>query len=166
MFRLKLMVLLTLTLIGCGEPVDLVLPSSAEIEAHYLYEGRLGAEVTGNVAVVTVGQSARQLRRGGTLWAKVGPYIFLFSEETQQLLNDYPSLAAVRVITVVGESEVANVLLGRDALSDIQWRRALNIAGRARVNGTQRVTLLQDLVRWGEDHAEEYNYNPRYARSK
>ena len=166
MFRLKLMVLLTLTLIGCGEPVDLVLPSSAEIEANYLYEGRLGAEVKGNGAVVTVGQSARQLRRGGTLWAKVGPYIFLFSEETQQLLNDYPSLAAVRVITVVGESEVANVLLGRDALSDIQWRRALNIAGRARVNGTQRVTLLQDLVRWGEDHAEEYNYNPRYARSK
>ncbi len=55
---------------------------------------------------------------------------------------------------------------GRDALSDIQWRRALNIAGRARVNGTQRVTLLQDLVRWGEDQAEEYNYNPRYARSK
>ncbi len=51
MFRLKLMVLLTLTLIGCGEPVDLVLPSSAEIEAHYLYEGRLGAEVKGNVAV-------------------------------------------------------------------------------------------------------------------
>ena len=166
MFRLKLMVLLTLTLIGCGVPVDLVLPSSAEIEAHYLYEGRLGAEVKGNVAVVTVGQSARQLRRGGTLWAKVGPYIFLFSEETQHLLNDYPSLAAIRVITVVGESEVANVLLGRDALSDIQWRRALNIAGRARVNGTQRVTLLQDLVRWGEDHAEEYNYNPRYARSK
>ncbi|MEE2905949.1 MAG: hypothetical protein VX801_06075 [Gemmatimonadota bacterium] len=67
---------------------------------------------------------------------------------------------------MVGESEVANVLLGRDALSDVQWRRALNIAGRARVNGTQRVTLLQDLVRWGEDYAEEYNYNPRYARSK
>jgi hypothetical protein len=34
------------------------------------------------------------------------------------------------------------------------------------VNGTRRVTLLQDLVRWGEDHAEEYNYNPRYMRSK
>jgi len=166
MFRLELMVLLALALVGCGESVDLVLPSSAEIEAHYLYEGPLGAGVKGNVAVVTVGQSARQLRRGGTLWAKVGPYIFLFSEETQQLLNDYPSLAAVRVISMVGESEVANVLLGRDALSDIQWRRALNIAGRARVNGTRRVTLLQDLVRWGEDHAEEYNYNPRYTRSK
>ena len=36
MFRLELMVLLTLTLVGCGESVDLVLPSSAEIEAHYL----------------------------------------------------------------------------------------------------------------------------------
>ncbi|GIT50265.1 MAG: hypothetical protein Ct9H300mP15_04780 [Gemmatimonadota bacterium] len=166
MFRLKLMVLLTLTLIGCGEPVDLVLPSSAEIEAHYLYEGRLGAEVKGNVAVVTVGQSARQLGVEVPCGRKLALTFFLFSEETQQLLNDYPSLAAVRVITVVGESEVANVLLGRDALSDIQWRRALNIAGRARVNGTQRVTLLQDLVRWGEDHAEEYNYNPRYARSK
>ena len=166
MFRLELMLLLTLALLGCREPVDLALPSTAEIEAHYLYQGPLGADVKGNVAVVTVGQSAQQLRRGGTLWAKVGPYIFLFSEETQQLMDNYPGLAAVRVITTVGESEVANVLLGRDALSDVQWRRALNIAGRARVNGTRRVTLLQDLVRWGEDHAEEYNYNPRYTRSQ
>lgn len=165
-FRLEMILLLTFALAGCGERSDLVLPSSAEIEANYLYEGSLRADVRGNVAVLAVGQSARQLRRGGALWAKVGPYIFLFSEETQKLLNDYPGLAAVRVITMVGESEVANVLLGRDALSDIQWRRALNIAGRARVNGTRKVTLLQDLVRWGEDHVEEYEYNTRYTRSK
>ena len=166
MFRLEMILLLTFALVGCGERSDLALPSSAEVEANYLYEGSFRADVRGNVAVLAVGQSARQLQRGGTLWAKVGPYIFLFSEETQKLLNDYPGLAAVRVITMVGESEVANVLLGRDALSDIQWRRALNIAGRARVNGTRKVTLLQDLVRWGEDHVKEYEYNTRDTRSK
>ena len=88
MFRLEMILLLTFALVGCGERSDLALPSSAEVEANYLYEGSFRADVRGNVAVLAVGQSARQLRRGGALWAKVGPYIFLFSEETQKLLNE------------------------------------------------------------------------------
>ena len=90
-------------------------------------------------------------------------YVFLFTEETQRLFADHSGLAAVRVITLVGDAEVANVLLARDELSDILWRRSLNIAGLARRDGTERVTLLEDLVRWGETHTE-YTYNPRYTQ--
>jgi hypothetical protein len=95
----------------------------------------------------------------------VGPYIFLFSGETHQLFQDYPGLAGVRFITTVGDVEVGNALLARETLSDVRWRRSLNIAGLARRDGTGQVTLLQDLVRWGEDHTE-YTYNPRYTRGR
>ena len=54
-------------------------------------------------------------------------------------------------------------MLLRDELSDLQWRRSLNIAGLARRDGTNRMTLLEDLVRWGEDHTT-YEYNERYTR--
>lgn len=142
---------------------ELVLPDAEAVESYYDYGGGLAAEIVGNVAVVRVTQSAQQLRRGGTLWAKVGPYIFLFSEETERLFADHSGLAAVRMITLVGETEVANALLARDELSDVLWRRSLNIAGLARRDGTGQMTLLEDLVRWGESHTE-YTYNPRYTQ--
>jgi len=154
-----------LSVVGCDEPVDLTLPSDDEVVAHYEYAGGLSAEVVGNVANVFVAQDARQLRRGGTLWAKMGPYIFLFSEETRSLFEAYPGLAGVRVVTRVGNAEVANALLPRDGLTDVQWRRALNIAGRARRDGTETLGLLEDLVHWGEDHTE-FEYNPRYTRRR
>lgn len=139
------------------------LPTSEEIASYYEYGRALEAEMTGNVAVITVEQSAQQLRNGGTLWAKVGPYIFLFSEETKRLFEDYPGLAGVRVITRVGTAEVANALLAHDDLNDVLWARSLNIAGQARRDGTNRMTLLEDLVEWGEDHTE-FSYNERYTR--
>ena len=148
---------------GCLQPRDLTLPTDDDVLAYYETERGMEAEVVGNVAVITVSQSPQQLRTGGALWAKVGPYVFLFSEETQQLFLDYSGLAAVRVITTVGEAEVANALLTRDELSDVLWRRSLNISGLARRDGTKRMTLLEDLVDWGEDHTE-FTYNERYTR--
>jgi len=150
---------------GCQDPAELAVPSGAEVTEYYKYEGRLSAEVTGNVATVSVSQDPQLLRRGGSLWAKVGPYVFVFSDETHQLFLDYPGLAGVRVVTTVGGAQVASALLARETLSDVLWRRSLNIAGKARRDGTERVTLLQDLVRWGEDRTE-YEYNPRYTRSR
>ena len=118
----------------------------------------------GNVAEVTITQPARDLRRGGTLWAKVGPYVLLFSEETEGLFSVFPGLAGVRVITVSSDgNEVARALLARDSLNGITWRRAIHIAGLARRDGTRRPTLLEELVEWGEDHTE-FTYNPRYSR--
>jgi hypothetical protein len=121
--------------------------------------------VAGNVAEITIAQSPQQLRRGGRIWAQVGPYIYLFSEPTVSLFRDYGGLAGVRVVTVVGNTEVARALLPRTALNDLTWRRALNVAGRARLEGTERVSLLEDLTRFGEDHTE-FEYNPRYTRQR
>ncbi len=149
--------------VGCEEP-DLSLPNSAEIEGAYTYGGSLSASMNGNVAEITIVQASRQLQRGGRLWAKVGPFVLLFSKETETLFRDYPGLAGVRAITVTsGGAEVARALLARATLNDLTWRRSLNISGLARRDGTRRPTLLEDLVEWGEDHTE-FIYNPRYTR--
>jgi hypothetical protein len=148
---------------GCEE-TDLTLPRVGEVEGAYSYGGRLSATLNGNVAEISIVQADRQLQRGGTLWAKVGPYVLLFSRPTEDLFREYPGLAGVRVITTTSDgTEVARALLARDVLNDLTWRRALNIAGRARRDGTRRPTLLEDLVRWGEDHTE-HDYNPRYSQ--
>ena len=148
---------------GCEER-DLTIPSVSAVEDEFQYGGSLSAAVNGNVVEVTITQPERQIRRGGTLWAKVGPYVLLFSEDTENLFRDYPGLAGVRVVTTLpGGEEVARALLPRDNLNDLTWRRALNISGLARRDGTRRPTLLENLVRWGEDHTE-YTYNPRFTR--
>jgi len=157
-------VLLFLFVSGCEQEQDLTLPTAEQAKSYYESVGDLqDVEINGNVVVVVVRQPAEQLRRGGSLWAKVGPYIYLFSDETQRLFDDFNGLAAVRVITETGNgTTVANALLARDALTDVLWRRSLNIAGQARRDGTERITLIEDLIRWGEDHTE-FEYNPRYV---
>lgn len=150
---------------GCVPSRELTLPSADQVTERYEYDRGLRAEISGNVAVLTVEQDPTQLRRGGSLWAKVGPYVFLFSEETRGLFDDFPGLAGVRVTTEVGGTEVASALLTRDELSDILWRRALNIAGKARRDGTHQVSLVEDLIGWGEDHTE-HTYNTRYTRQR
>jgi hypothetical protein len=148
---------------ACQEPVDLTLPTEDQLrEVYASVPGLTEVSMNGNVAVIVVDQPAQQLRRGGSLWAKVGPYIYLFSEETRQLFNDYTGLAAVRVTTKTGSSTVASALLSYDELTDVLWRRSLNISGLARRDGTERVTLLEDLIEWGEDHTE-FEYNSRYV---
>jgi hypothetical protein len=150
-------------LAACAPRPELVVPSAEEAAAYYTSENALEVHINGNVVVLTVRQSAAELRRGGSLWAKVGPYIYLFSDETRRLFEDFSGLAAVRVITrTVGGEEIANAILARDELTGVLWRRALNIAGQARLEGTERPGLLDVLVRWGEDHTT-YTYNPRFV---
>lgn len=147
---------------ACSGP-KLKLPTAKEIESHYKYAGKLTAKLNGNVAEVTVVQPSYQIRRGGVLWAKVGPYILLFSANTQSLFDDYSGLAGVRVTTeLAGGREIAQALLRRNELSDILWRRSLHIAGMARKYGTSRPGLLDDLVTWGEEHTD-HQYNKEYA---
>ena len=146
---------------GCEEGNgNLALPSDAEVEAHYPSAADLSVRVSGNIVEVTVDQPLQQVRRGGSLWAKVGPYIYLFTDETETLLREYPGLSGVRVITRTDRdrTEVARAFLHRDALNKLTWRRARNIAGKARRDGTRRPVLLEDLVEWGQDHTEfEYS---------
>ncbi len=149
---------------ACAEEAELAVPSAEAVASYYDYEsGRLEARISGNVAEITVTQPASQLRRGGTMWAKMGPYVLLFTEETWKLFQDYPGLAAVRVVTRVARGpEVARAMLARDELSGVLWRRSLNIAGKARKYGSDRMTLIEDLIEWGEDHTT-FEYNPRYT---
>ena len=142
------------------EEVNVALPSESEAGAHYANSSDLSVSLNGNVVEVTVDQPFRQVRRGGSLWAKVGPYIYLFTNETESLLSQYPAVSGVRVITRTGRSnaEVARAFLHRDSLNELTWRRARNIAGRARIEGTRYPVLLEELVEWGQDHTE-FGYN-------
>ena len=158
--------LLAGVLTGCEEP-ELVVPSADEVAQHYTYQaGRLDVEMSGNVAEITVTQPWSQIRRGGSMWARVGPYVFLFSQPTQEVFRTYSGLAAVRVETQTpGGTTIARATLTRDALNDLTWRRSLNISGKARKEGTRRPSFIEDLIRWGEDHVKEFEYNPRYDGS-
>ncbi len=142
---------------------DLTLPTAKEVEAHYKYVGELQARMDGNVAEIVITQPTSQIRKGGVLWAKVGPYILLFTDATQSLFQDYRGLAGVRVTTqLAGGREIARALLRRHELSDILWRRSLHISGMARKYGTKRPALLDDLVRWGEEHTQ-YDYEKSFT---
>jgi len=139
-------------------------PTAEQAAAFYENaSGLIGVEVSGNVVEVRIRQPASQLRRGGSLWARVGPYIYLFTPGTRDLFEAYGGVAAVRVITLApGDVEVARATLKRDALSDILWRRSLNLLGHALEEGTRRPSRLEDLVQWGERYTE-YRYNPTYV---
>jgi hypothetical protein len=149
---------------ACADPDEPPLPSAEEILSYYSVERTIEAEINGNVAELILYQPAAQLQRGGSLWAKVGPYIYLFSDATRQLMRDHAGLAAVRVITRdPSGDEVARATLARGTLNDLTWRRALNLSGRARRDGSQRVGLLEDLIRWGEDRTD-FEYSQQYVR--
>ena len=145
---------------GCQE-VEFVVPEASEVEAHYIIPARSTFSMKGNVAEIEVWQSTSDLRKGGALWAKVGPYVYLFSPATRDALTEFNGLAGIRVITrTPGGTEIARATLLRDALNVVTWKKALGVAGRARMEG--RLGLLQSLVSWGEDHTD-FRYNRDYA---
>lgn len=157
--------LTSLVLQGCGEEGPAVLPSASEVESYYLYPQGLEASVDEAVVEIEAVQPKRHLERGGRIWARSGPYILLFSEETRSLFRDYPDLTGVQVTTVTPDgTPIARARLHRDALSGTLWRRSMNIAGRARRGGTERPALLEDLVRWGEEYTD-YEYAPRFQET-
>jgi len=159
---LAILAVATLAGTGCAADVEPELPTADEAAAYYEMSSDFSVALDGNVAEVTVQQSPAQLRRGGAMWARMTPYMYLFTDATRRLLEDFPGLAGVRVVTRAGDAEVARVTLARNALNSLTWRRTLNIAGKARRDGATRLTLLEDLIEWGEDHTE-FEYNTRYT---
>jgi hypothetical protein len=143
---------------------ELSIPDQAEAAGFYQnFKDLTNVELSGNVVVLTVQQPAAQLRRGGSLWAQVGPYIYLLSPGTRELLGAFPGVAAVRVITYTNQGEeVARAMLARDTMSDYQWRRSLHLLGLALKEGTATPSRLTDLVRWGEQYTD-YDYSPTYV---
>ena len=146
-----------------GEP-DLTLPSPEELEG--VYGPAVDVELKGNVVDVHVIQPADQLRRGGAVWAKVGPYIYLFTPQTQQLFDSYPGLGGVQVTTMDGrERLIARAMLESRTLNGVTWRKAIGLAGRARLEGTQRPSYILDLIQYGEDLVE-HEYSSRYVKDQ
>lgn len=157
-----LFVLFALTALGACEQEPLLVPTEDDVAGYYESTAEMSFNMSGNVAEITVEQDRNQLRRGGSLWARMTPYMYLFTPGTEQIFNDFSGLAAVRLITRVGNDEVARIMLERSSLNELTWRRTLNIAGLARRDGREQLTLLEDLIQWGEDHTD-FEYNERYT---
>jgi hypothetical protein len=141
------------------------LPTVEEAAIPYLAMG-MDAEyaLNGNVFEIRVVQPRNQLERGGSLWAKVGPYVYVFSPATRAVFEDNAAIAGVRVITVTPDGdEVARALLRREVMREAKWRRALNLLGLALQEGTQRPTRLEALVSFGEENTD-YQYSPDWVR--
>ena len=137
-------------------------PSAEEVASHYTFEGDLEVEMSGNVAQISVTIDGEQFRMGGELWARAAPYVFLFSPATRDAFETHAGLGGVRVIVNYHNGAmVGQALLERSTLNSVGWDRALNVAGRARTQGTQSPGYMRDLVSWGEDHTD-FQYNPEY----
>ena len=163
---------LLLALVGCDRILpnrtDATLPPIADVEAIYERNGLVNGSYAfnGNIVEVTVPQAEDQIRRGGSLWARVGPYIYLFTPATREVFDTWEGIAAVRVITRLPDgAEIARARLDRTRLSDILWQRSLNILGRTLQEGTERPVVIEELVNWGEEYTE-YQYNPDYVRRR
>lgn len=147
---------------ACSRTPDLTLPTAEEI--HGIYGPSAEVTLKGNVVDVSVVQAADQLRRGGSVWAKVGPYIYLFTPQTQELFESYPGLGGVQVTTLDGRGRlIARAMLERGTLNGVTWKRAIGLAGRARIEGTQRPSYILDLIEYGEDLVE-HEYSSRYVK--
>jgi len=160
-----LLVLPILSLVGCDRllPRAVTVPTAAQADSVFRAHGiEATVTVSGNVVELDAAQPAIQLERGGALWARVGPYIYLFSPATSQLFDNYPGLAAVRTRTHVGRREVATAQLVRDTMRAGEWRQATGILAQALKEGTYRPSRLEELVRWGERFTT-YHYNPAFV---
>lgn len=139
-------------------------PAAEEVEPFYATSGGVDSvRLNGNVVVVHVEQPYQQLQRGGSLWARVGPYVYLMTPSTRSVFEAFPGVAAVRVVTHLPDgTEVARAMLRRDAMSDVLWRRTLNILGTALEGGRENPRKLEQLTEWGEERTE-FRYNPDYV---
>lgn len=162
---LAAMVGLALLVPACErEPEPPEMPTSDVVRNYYGNPASLQEVVIrGNVVQVEFGQSGDQLRRGGSLWARVGPYIYLFSPGTRTIFDRNSDVAAVRVVTFApGGEEVGRAMLSRDELTENEWRRSQNLLALALRDAGVRPSTVEDLVDWGEDHTE-FSYNPEYV---
>lgn len=137
---------------------ELTLPSEADLRGTYGEAAHV--RLNGNVVEVVVQQPREHLERGGQLWVKVGPYIYLFTPQTREIFEKYTGVAAVRAITrMPGAGEIARATLVRDTLNDYTWPRAFELAAEARRSGSEDPKAVYDFVRWAERYTDhQYSY--------
>lgn len=150
---------------GCAERGErLDLPTVAQVDSVYdqATNDPDSISISGNVVELRYRQPTEQITRGGSLWARVGPYIYLFTPATRSLFEGFADVGGVRVITIAPDgTEIARAMLPREQMTDLRWRRSLNLLGHALQEGTQRPTRLEDLIEWGERHTE-HRYEEAY----
>lgn len=153
--RLRVLIVLGIAgVAGCDSaPAGMQLPSTDEV-AEWYGEGT-SADFNGNRLEITGPMEDDYIRRGGRLWARSGPYFFLFNVHVRDLMVNYPDIAAVRV-TAVTESgeEIAVATLLRDDMNEYRWREALARSSLAQRDGTRNPRLVERLITFGEDHTE------------
>jgi hypothetical protein len=139
---------------GCEQPDrEWVLPDPAEVASWY-GEGT-EAHFDGNLLEIRGTIDPEFLRRGGRLWARSGPYFYLFNVHIYQLLIDYPDIAAVRA-TALTESgqELAVATLPRDEMNEPRWQEAMARVAIAQRDGTDNPRMVDRLIQFGEEHTE------------
>jgi hypothetical protein len=157
----KLLWILGMTLLvgaaGCArEARARVLPPANEVSEWY-GEGTT-AEFNGNLLAITGPMEPEHLQRGGQLWARSGPYFFLFNVHVRDLMDEYPDIAAVRATVVTAEGDyIAAATVRRDRMNEFRWREALAHSSLAQQRGTDNPRLVEQLVRFGQDNTE-YDY--------
>lgn len=158
-----LLVALALVPVAACEPAeDRSLPSAAVLDS--IYGGAVETSMNGNVVELRITQDATQLSRGGPIWAKAGPYIYLFTPQTRSLFDRFGGVGGVRATTLDTRGElVARALLERTSLNSVTWPKAINVAGRARTQGSERPQRMVDLAEYGEERTS-YEYSQRYVR--
>jgi hypothetical protein len=150
---------LSFALWGCEREGVLPLPSAEDLASYYEFAGDLTVAMSGNVPQVTVTVSREEYARGGELWAKAFPYLFLFTPGTRRLFDEHPGVGGVRVITRYDDgSLVAQALLEKEDTDLGDWNRALSAALAARQDGSRFPLLMDDLVKIGEEMTDfEYD---------
>ena len=58
---------------------------------------------------------------------------------------------------------VARAILPQGTLNSVTWPRAVNLVGKARLEGTSRPSYILDLIEYGEETAE-HEYSTRYVK--
>lgn len=166
--RLTAALIVLLAIVACDrirpDSPDFTLPPVEVVDSIYREHGLdLDVSYSGNVVELRAVQPPEQLQRGGTLWARVGPYVYLLTPATEAVFAKWEGVAGVRAITTTPSGdEIARALLLRTALAEPQWRRAQNLLGQALREGTERPSRVEALVRFGEEHTE-HEYNARYV---
>lgn len=136
-----------------GDAAEPVLPPADSTAAWF--GGSTEVRHSGNVLEIRGEIDPDFLRRGGRIWARSGPYFYLFNVRVRDLLLEYPDIAAVRAVTLSPDGrEVARALLHRNELSVVEWKEALARASLAQTHGTESPRRIEELIRYGEDHTE------------
>ena len=164
---LRLLPLLALA-VGCDRILprsDLELPEISVVDSIYAANGVRVDSVAyrGNVVELVATQPLEQIQRGGSLWARVGPQIYLLNPATRALFESYEGIAAVRARTRTPDgTEIARALLLRSTLNEATWPRALRLLSRALTEGTERPSTIEELARFGEERTE-HHYNQEFV---